>query len=168
MAEFLRKDREEGRRLYSRQKPSHLERFITKQKFMPLGNSSGNGFSQTNPYICITTINAVIPAWNNVSSPPSSYGAPVNASRACTANPALVPVVRNSTAMNILYASYGVTVHVNTTHKVQLLMPTGQTPSPASATTEPASSWGIAFYDTNGNSDRLQEVVWVNGSYLRE
>jgi hypothetical protein len=65
MATYLRMDREEGRKHFDKSKPSLLDPYITKMQSMPVGSSSRNGFSQTNPYICITVVNATIPAWND-------------------------------------------------------------------------------------------------------
>lgn len=70
LADFLRRDREEGRRFLSKDRPSLLEPFITKQKFLPVGSSSGNGFSQGNQYICITSLTISIPSWNDLAQPP--------------------------------------------------------------------------------------------------
>ncbi len=164
MATYLRMDREEGRKHFDKSRPSLVDPYITKMQNMPVGNSSRNGFSQTNPHICITVVNATIPSWNNPSLPPASYGQPVNAARTCSASYP-VPVIRNTTELTAFYTAYGVQLYNNTAHKVQILMLKGQIPSGVQANPEPATGWGIAYFDTNGTGGRLQEVVWVNATY---
>lgn len=165
LADFLRQDREQGRRFLSKDRPSLLEPFISKQKFLPVGSSSGNGFSQGNQYICITSLSITIPAWNSVAPVPASYDQPAVASRACSANSPWMPVTRTGTAINALYANSGVKVLYNSSYKVQTLIPTSQMPSAVQSNPEPAIGWGTAFFDTNGIGGKLQEVVWINASY---
>lgn len=165
MATYLRMDREEGRKHFDKSKPSLLDAYITKMQSMPVGGSSRNGFSQTNPYLCITVVNATIPSWNDpVVGAPASWGQPVNATRTCsTSYPA--PIIRNTAELTAFYTANGAQLFNNTTHKVQILMVKGQTPSGAQANPEPATGWGIAYFDTNGAGGRLQEVVWVTATY---
>lgn len=165
MATYLRMDREEGRKHFDKSKPSLLDPYITKMQSMPVGGSSRNGFSQINPFICITVVNAIIPAWNDpVVGTPASFGQPVNATRTCSSNYG-VPMARNTAALTAFYTANGVQLYSNTTHKVQILMVTGQTPSTVQANPEPSTGWGIAYFDTNGPSGKLEEVVWVNATY---
>lgn len=166
MADLLRRDREEGRKYFSKGKPSHLEKFIVKRAHLPVGNSSGNGFSQGNPNICITEINASIPAWNNWNDPPASFNAPIVAARTCTTNPAVGPITRSSPALTSLYTSFGVKVVHNPGFKVQVLNKIGENVSAVQANPEPAIGWGTSFFDTNGTGGRLQEVVWINAAYI--
>lgn len=166
MADLMRRDREEGRRYLSSDRPSLLEPFVVKQKFLPAGNSSGNGFSQGNTYICITSLTVSIPAWNNVTPVPAAYDQPVTAYRGCSAYAPWAPVIRGSSAINTLYANFGVKVYSNTAHKVQVLIPVAQVPSGVTVNPEPTTSWGLAFFDTNGTGGKVQEVVWVQANYV--
>lgn len=166
MATYLRMDREEGRKHFDRSKPSLLDAYITKMQSMPVGGSSRNGFSQTNPHLCITVVNATIPSWNDpVIGAPASWGQPVNATRVCSLTYP-VPMARNTADLTAFYTANGAQLYNNTAHKVQILMLKGQTPSGVQANPEPATSWGIAYFDTNGPSGKLQEVVWVIATYV--
>lgn len=165
MATYLRMDREEGRKHFDKSKPSLLDPYITKMHSMPVGGSSRNGFSQINPHICITVVNATIPSWNDpVIGLPASYNNLVNASRVCS-DSYPVPMGRNTAELTAFYTANGAQLYNNTTHKVQILMVKGQTPSGVHANPEPATGWGIAYFSTNGSQGYLEEVVWVNATY---
>jgi len=166
MMELLRQDLDEKRRPFDRLKPSRLEPFIKKVLHFPVGSSSRNGFSQGNTYICITTIAAKIPAWNNDTTPPSYYGQPVIAGRVC-AEAYGVPVNRATPALQALYTKFKVKIfHDPSGFKIQTLIPATQGPTTPTMPSEPNFSMGTAFFDTlNG---RLQEVVWVDATYVMD
>jgi hypothetical protein len=75
-------------------------------------------------------------------------------------------MARNTSALTAFYTANGAQLYNNTAHKVQILMTYGQTASAVQANPEPSTGWGIAYFDTNGTSGKLQEVVWVTATYV--
>lgn len=164
-ASLLRADRTEGRKFFDKARPSLLEGHLIKAKNLPIGTSSGNGFSQGNPTICFTAITTYIPAWNAITTIPDYYNKSASASRTCSyINSA--PLNRDTTALAALYAAYGVMNLTGSPYKIEMLYPISQQPSTQQQNPEPTISVGFAYFDTNGGVGRLQEVVWVDAVYV--
>jgi hypothetical protein len=133
-----------------------------------VGSASANGFSQGNPHICFTVISASIPAWNDKAITPSSYNAPLNASRTCAASYDPVPLSRNNySALTQLYAAYGVKVAADYTSTKVSILKFNPDPTETQGATQPSTEgWGTAFYDDVGLTGRLQEIVWTTATYI--
>lgn len=152
MAQMLADDIHEGRKHFSKDKPSQLDRHIVRMENIPGIPVDEGRFAAGNPYICITIVNIRVPSLYS-----NQQGGFDGAARNCTTD---TPKDRSSPLLAEFYATNGVSVIANTTAtKVQLIRSTSSIMG--------ANEWvGTSFFDALGNYGRLQEVVWITATYL--